>query len=94
MDLLDGVPPHHAMTQAQRRALQRRWAKKRGHYGRPGTGPEGETCRTCAHYCSVSGGSRSYPKCGRARSAWTRGAGSDIRAKDPACHGWADKQKG
>jgi hypothetical protein len=60
----------------------------RGHAWKPGTGPAGETCGTCAHRVVSRGNSRNFQKCGKNRSAWTRGPGSDIRAKDAACKFW------
>lgn len=59
--------------------------KRRGHAGQPGQGPEGKTCRDCAHYRSVDRGASRYRKCGLIEANWTRGTGTDIRAKDPAC---------
>lgn len=60
---------------------------QRGHAARPGTGPEGETCGSCAHY-SVQRYSKTYRKCALTKAAWTHGPGTDIRAKDPACSKW------
>lgn len=65
-----------------------RGTRQRGHAGIPGTGPAGETCRTCKHYCLVGGHAKDYRKCGLMRHAWTGGPGTDIRAKDPACKLW------
>lgn len=52
----------------------------------PGTGPAGETCRSCAnatpHDCS-----RRYWKCGLVN--WTKGPATDIRLKSPACAFWS-----
>jgi hypothetical protein len=59
--------------------------RRRGHAGQPGRGPEGATCRGCAHYRRVDGGSKRYLKCALMEAHWTRGPGSDIGAKDPAC---------
>jgi hypothetical protein len=64
---------------------------KRGHFARPGTGPSGETCGTCRHYVSKPYHMRTWRKCGRMEKAWTRGPGSDIRQRDPACSGWEAK---
>ncbi|MCC7423794.1 MAG: hypothetical protein IT428_26310 [Planctomycetaceae bacterium] len=50
-----------------------------------GTGPVGETCRTCAHYTRVVHNDYSYPKCGLMQADWTRGPGSDIKASYDAC---------
>jgi len=61
---------------------------KRGHAARPGTGPKGETCGTCAHRVRTDDTARPYQKCGLTRGTWTRGLASDVRAKDPACAMW------
>ena len=50
-----------------------------------GTGPEGETCGTCAYSIKHLD---TYWKCGEARNAWTNSVNSDIRLKWPACRGW------
>ncbi len=60
----------------------------KGHAARPGTGPEGETCRTCKHRTHNQSGARPYQKCALMRHCWTLGPGTDIRAKDPACRFW------
>lgn len=52
---------------------------------RPGTGPEGQTCRRCAHYTHGGTGRRRYPKCALMEHAWTSGKGTDIKATYPAC---------
>ena len=62
----------------------------RGHAARPGTGPDGETCRTCKHPVVVSLANR-YWKCGLMRHCWTHGNGTDIRLKDRACRYWERK---
>ena len=60
---------------------------KRGHAARPGTGPEGETCGSCAHLTRRQL-SKTYTKCALTKATWTGGGGSDIRHKDPACAKW------
>lgn len=62
-------------------------AKIRGHAAPPGAGPEGETCKTCAHIVRVEY-AKVYLKCGLSRARWTGGGGTDIRAGDPACSRW------
>tara|TARA_Y100000310_G_C20029973_1_gene511333 strand:+ start:142 stop:429 length:288 start_codon:yes stop_codon:yes gene_type:complete len=63
---------------------------KKGHAGQPGTGPEGETCKTCEHYVKrVYSGT--FRKCHLTIKTWTKGKGSDIRAGDPACEFWENK---
>ena len=61
--------------------------KRRGHAAQPGTGPEGETCKTCKHYVRKRM-AKVYRKCGLMQEHWTGGAGTDIRAGDPACEKW------
>jgi hypothetical protein len=61
--------------------------KKRGHAAQPGTGPEGEKCKTCRHiqrkrYAKV------YIKCGHKYGGQSNGPATDIRANDPACELW------
>jgi hypothetical protein len=54
------------------------------HPAKPGTGPDGETCGTCAH-CTKTGRRRIYYKCGKIRPNWTHGSETDLRLKDQAC---------
>ena len=78
-----------AMTELERKRLYRRNASHpRGHAAPPGTGPEGETCGSCAHYTRRKFAG-TYRKCGLMEAHWTNGPKSDIRAKDPACKLWA-----
>ena len=65
---------------------------KRGHAGHPGRGPEGETCGSCLHRTSVQGGRKAFSKCKLNERNWTRGPGSDIKMRDPACELWAPNQ--
>ena len=74
----------------ERKGKHRPDARKRGHAATPGTGPAGETCKSCCHYARVKW-DKVYRKCGLARARWTRGPGSDIRAKDRACMRWERK---
>lgn len=68
-------------------ALRGTHVPKRGHAARPGTGPKGETCGSCAHY-TLRRLSKTYRKCALTKATWTGGPGSDIRARDPACSMW------
>jgi len=61
------------------------YVEPRGYAALPGTGPDGKTCRDCAHYAHRESVAGSYPKCGLNRGKWTGGRGSDILAKAPAC---------
>lgn len=69
------------------------WSKKRkptqanGYAAKPGTGPEGETCKTCNHHIIRSCG-KNYHKCELLGKHLTRGTGTDIRVRSPACSYW------
>jgi hypothetical protein len=67
--------------------VERKSTPARGYVSPPGTGPEGETCKSCRHVVRRTC-SRVYYKCGLARSIWTRGRGSDILMGSPACEKW------
>lgn len=55
-----------------------------------GSGPAGETCRTCAHSRCIKF-AKTYHKCALVKA--TCGLGSDIRLKWPACSQWQGKGK-
>lgn len=59
-----------------------------GYANIPGTGPKGETCRTCRNLVRVEH-ARTYLKCGLNRAAWTGGRKTDVLANSPACSRWA-----
>ena len=82
-------PAGPALTPKERRKLKhgRTTTLPRGHAAPPGSGPAGETCRSCEHY-TLRKWAGVYRKCGLMRAHWTGGGGSDIRAKDPACSKW------
>ena len=56
----------------------------------PGTGPAGETCRSCKHKVAHQY-NRTYWKCWLVKP--TRGPGTDIRLKSPACAYWASGRR-
>ena len=63
----------------------------KGYAAPPGTGPVGETCRTCKHYAhqrNSEGRGAAHPKCALMRALWTHGPGTDIKAKSLACEKW------
>ena len=65
----------------------RKNSNKRGHAAVPGTGPSGETCKTCDHLVrKIMGGT--YLKCGLVEAYWTGGSATDVRAGDAACRQW------
>jgi hypothetical protein len=83
------LPDAPAMTPRQRGALNAKFAKERGlHAAPPGSGPDGETCGSCANLVRKRM-SKTYLKCSLMESKWTGGAGTDVRAKDPA---WSKRE--
>lgn len=60
---------------------------KGGYADVPGSGPAGETCKTCAHLYRHEM-AKTYLKCALMKHRWTGGPGSDIKAKSPACARW------
>lgn len=61
----------------------------KGMAGPPGTGPEGETCGTCANTVYVQYAKRYY-KCKLVN--YTSGPATDIRLKTPACRHWEPRE--
>lgn len=51
-----------------------------------GSGPEGETCKSCDHSQRHAGGTKYFWKCGLVKP--THGPGTDIRLKWAACRFW------
>lgn len=87
LDLLQD-PNGRALTDRERKQIVARLkSKKTGHAWQPGTGPAGETCKTCEHY-TIKYMAKTYRKCGLMQAKWTSGPGTDIRAGDPACKKW------
>lgn len=66
---------------------KRRPTPKKGYAAAPGTGPAGETCKTCRHLARLQY-AKVYLKCALRRPTWTGGPGTDILAKSPACEKW------
>lgn len=80
-----------ALTPQERRLLFRTPAKKNSGYAAPpGTGPSGETCKTCKHLFRkrLAG---TYLKCWLMSAVWTGGARTDVKASSPACSAWEPK---
>lgn len=71
-------------------AYKRKGTQAKGHAGKPGSGPKGETCGTCVNLARVKL-AKTYLKCGLVRKQWTGGPGTDVRAKDAACWKWEAK---
>lgn len=86
LELISLMRKEAALTPAERRRLTaRRKPRSRGHASLS-AGPEGETCGSCANLVRHS----RFFKCGLV--SWTRGPGTDIRKRDPACSRWAAPQ--
>lgn len=62
--------------------------KAKGYPSPPGSGPEGQTCKTCANYCVLPYHNKAYRKCLVIQHRWTHGPGTDIKASWPACSFW------
>lgn len=58
-----------------------------GYPAPPGTGPKGETCKTCENLCAKHMAS-TYYKCVVMKSAWSGGGGTDVKVRSPACSYW------
>lgn len=72
---------------------KRRVTQPKGYAAPPGTGPQGETCKTCEHYVRRDGSAKKYLKCALVRARWTNGPGTDIKAGSPACLYWEEAKK-
>lgn len=68
------------------------YVKPNGYAARPGSGPEGETCKTCQHL-TYRRFTKSHPKCGLNQANWTNGRGSDVLVRSPACQLWEAKEQ-
>lgn len=91
---LFGDPDLIAPVVMVRGKKKRSSTKPNGYADRPGTGPPGETCRSCRHRKeNENRTARTYWKCGLMRHVWTGGAGTDIKAGSPACSKWEGKEK-
>ena len=78
-----GHPPEKVIDSTGRKKTV-----KKGYAAPPGTGPEGETCKSCKFKTKKLGVAGHFLKCDLMRSAWTGGTGTDIKAKSPACREW------
>ncbi len=85
------IPEDRIMTPAERKALlkKRKDPRPQGYAASPGTGPEGETCGSCAHH-AVRHLAKDYHKCELMRQAWTGGRKTDILVRSPACAKWLE----
>lgn len=71
------------------RAQDRPTSGLKGMAAAPGTGPDGETCRTCVHkFRKRTPAGYVKLKCKLMEPYWTCGEGTDIKAKYAACKHW------
>lgn len=70
---------------------KRHTTKPKGYPALPGSGPAGQTCKTCDNYTRVGGHAKAFRKCLVIRHRWTHGPGTDIKASWPACSFWKAK---
>jgi hypothetical protein len=59
-----------------------------GYADVPGTGPEGETCKTCDCLVLKDGYSKRFYKCRLMARVWTGGKKTDVLVRSPACSQW------
>lgn len=78
------LPPQSEQSKAAALARQ---LKKGSYAAVPGTGPAGETCKSCTHIYRLQM-ANTYLKCALTRAHWTGGPGTDIKAGSPACSKW------
>lgn len=77
---------HLSATQAQTMRRKIQIANGTHPFGRPLRKPEGETCGTCRRCVKNDTYNKTFYKC--AGTTWTKGPGSDLRKKWPACDQW------
>lgn len=92
VDLFGNAIEEKTLPVAEGVPKKRKPTLPKGYAGIPGTGPAGETCKTCQHIVRRGGCSRRYLKCGLNCRNWTNGPGSDIKAGSPACKFWKEKE--
>lgn len=67
------------------------YVEPRGYADKPGTGPAGETCKSCQHSYSGGTGRGGFPKCALTRACHTSSRRTDILMGAAACSKWAAK---
>ena len=86
-DLFGAPPKAHRVPKLRGRTTTR----ANGYAAMPGTGPEGETCGSCANCRGhTTRADRTFYKCALQVNAWTHGRGSDVLLRAPACSRWAE----
>ncbi len=88
MDREELLKLDRALTPHERRVLFHKPARENAGYpAPPGSGPAGETCRSCKnlHRKQMAG---TYLKCLLMEASWTGGGATDVKAGSPACARW------
>lgn len=67
------------------------YVQPRGYADRPGTGPDGETCKSCRHSYKGGTGQRGHPKCKLTQRCHTSSRRTDILMNAAACSKWEAK---
>lgn len=73
---------------AQPRPGSVRSAKANGYAARPGSGPEGQTCGTCANCAVRELANRHVFKCRLLVRSWSACRSTDVLKSSPACKHW------
>ncbi len=87
----NGSPSFDLMVLPPSALAGRKPSKKTGHAAPPGSGPAGETCKSCRHLARNQM-AKVYLKCELMRAIWTGGGGTEVRAQDPACRRWGARK--
>jgi hypothetical protein len=64
------------------------YIEPRGYAAKPGTGPEGESCKSCRHSIHAGTGGKRFPKCELMLACWTSSRRTDILMGAAACSKW------
>jgi hypothetical protein len=87
-EIIEPAPARRSIT-----GKKRSNTKAKGYAARPGTGPDGEKCKTCRHiFGNKMGSGRVFWKCSLMKHCWTGGRGSDVLVNSPACGKWEKGQ--
>jgi len=76
-----------ALRNTRRKPRRGRDPEPNGYAGRPGSGPDGETCKSCQHLVR-NRQSKTYLKCGLMSAFWTASRRTDVLARSPAFQYW------
>lgn len=75
------------------RLIAKRGRHVTGYAAPPGTGPAGETCKTCRHKRTASNtGRKSWIKCYHPLAYRSSCTATDIKAGSPACKHWERRE--